>query len=89
MPKDDPVFEGFLNDLSSTLQEHGIEWLGRDAQKLVRIVLAIAKMRLPRNDNPSVMKIMMFIGDDKTATWLFENGDPQRVAKYVWAFAKF
>ena len=85
MQKDDPLFEGFLDDLSTKLDERGIAWLGKSPQGFANIIHAIAKMALPVKGNSSAMNITRFMGDGKTAKWLFEHGNTQGVANCVWA----
>ena len=85
MRKDDPLFESVLDELSTKLHDRGIAWQGTNPRQLATIIHAIAKMKLPTKDNSSAMKIMRFLGDDKTATWLFEYGTPQAVSNCVWA----
>ena len=81
----DPLFKGFLDDLSVKLHDRGIAGLGKSPQGLATIIHAIAKMKLPTHGNSSVMNMMRFMEDGKTTKWLFKNGNTQDVANCVWA----
>jgi hypothetical protein len=87
MPKDDPLFESFLDDLSAKLYECGINWLG-DVRHLLTTVHAFMKMGLQPNRNSSVNQIMTFVAEAETAEWLVKNGTPQSIANCVWACGK-
>ena len=88
MRTDDRLFEEFLDDVSSTIQKHGIAWLGTTPRELATVVHAIAKLKLPLKVNQSAMKIVSFMGEEKTATWLFENGNTHDVSNCIWACGK-
>ena len=85
MRTNDPSFHRFLDELSATLNERGIAWLGTSSRELSTIVHAIAKMKLSLKGNSSAMNIFKFMEDAKTVQWLFDCNNAQHVSNCVWA----
>ncbi|KAI2498637.1 hypothetical protein MHU86_15871 [Fragilaria crotonensis] len=80
------LFLGLLDDLIKQIQLRGMDWM--DAGLFGDILHALAKMQLRDDHHAKEMINLIERQTQENPEWIFENGNPENIANFVWACGK-
>ncbi|KAG7350403.1 hypothetical protein IV203_009763 [Nitzschia inconspicua] len=81
--RSDPLFQTLMDDLSSRIEDNGIEWMG--TREFANTIHALGKMKLK---SISARKILNFATSSNIGKDFILQGNSQGLANIAWAFAK-